>query len=165
MLCAALSAFLLADAVFRAGWAQALLLAPWVLLGLWIVYEIAFVSFVRVDGQGAVVQNMLRRTSFGWLRVRDVDLQWQLVFALDDGTDIACYGGPVRARPGRRPADADEPGRAPTGLHVLAEVRNRWQTPSADSDAPIRRSWDVRALVALGIIAAGAVVSVMVANS
>ena len=72
-----------------------LLLAPWVLLGLWVVYEIAFVSVVRVDGEGAMVQNMLRRTSFGWSRVRDIDLRWQLVFSLEDGSELSSYGGPA----------------------------------------------------------------------
>ncbi|HWS49368.1 MAG TPA: PH domain-containing protein, partial [Microbacterium sp.] len=95
--CALLAAFLLGDAVVRGGWGQMLLLAPWVLLALWAVYEIGFVSAVRVDDEGVLVQNMLRRTSFGWGRVRDVDLRWQLSFSLEDGTDVTCYGGPARS--------------------------------------------------------------------
>ena len=95
----ALAVFLLGDAVVRGGWGQTLLLAPWVLLGLWIIYEISYVSMVRIGDDGARVQNMLRRTEFGWHRVRDIDLQWQLSFAFDDGTELTCWGGrPTPAR-------------------------------------------------------------------
>lgn len=142
-----------------------LLLAPWVLLGLWVVYEIAFVSVVRVDDDGAIVQNMLRRTSFGWSRVRDVDLRWQLLFSLDDGTDLSCYGGPARARPVRRPTSGDDEAKAPAGLRDLTEIRDRWQAAPETADAPIRRAWDAPALIALGVILLWAVVSVIIANS
>ncbi|WP_311243104.1 PH domain-containing protein [Microbacterium sp. WCS2018Hpa-23] len=165
VLCSLLALFLLGDAVVRAGWGQMLLLAPWVLLGLWVVYEIAFVSVVRVDAQGAVVQNMLRRTSFGWSRVRDIDLRWQLVFSLDDGTDLSCYGGPARARPVRRPTSGDDEAKAPAGLRDLTEIRDRWQDAPATADAPLRRTWDSRALIALGAIVLWAVVSVFIANA
>ena len=148
----------------RAGWGQMLLLAPWVLLGLWVVYEIAFVSVVRVEDDGAVVQNMLRRTSFGWSRVRDIDLRWQLLFSLDDDSEVSCYGGPARARPVRRPAGGDEEAKAPTGLRDLTEIRDRWEAASHTADAPIRRSWDSQALIALGVIVFWAVVSVLIAN-
>ncbi|WP_431073626.1 PH domain-containing protein [Microbacterium phyllosphaerae] len=165
VLCSLLALFLLGDAVVRAGWGQMLLLAPWVLLGLWVVYEIAFVSVVRVDAQGAVVQNMLRRTSFGWSRVRDIDLRWQLVFSLDDGTDLSCYGGPARARPVRRPTSGDDEAKAPAGLRDLTEIRDRWQAAPATADAPLRRAWDSRALIALGVIVLWAVVSVVIASA
>ena len=165
VLCSLLALFLLGDAVVRAGWGQMLLLAPWVLLGLWVVYEIAFVSVVRVDAQGAVVQNMLRRTSFGWNRVRDIDLRWQLVFSLDDGTDLSCYGGPARARPVRRPTSGDDEAKAPAGLRDLTEIRDRWQDAPATADAPLRRTWDSRALIALGAIVLWAVASVLIASA
>ena len=165
VLCSLLAIFLLGDAVVRAGWGQMLLLAPWVLLGLWVVYEIAFVSVVRVDAQGAVVQNMLRRTSFGWSRVRDIDLRWQLVFSLDDGTDLSCYGGPARARPVRRPTSGDDEAKAPAGLRDLTEIRDRWQQAPSSADVPIRRTWDSQALIALGVIVLWAVASVLIANA
>jgi len=163
VLCSLLAIFLLGDAVVRAGWGQMLLLAPWVLLGLWVVYEIAFVSVVRIDDQGAMVQNMLRRTSFGWSRVRDVDLRWQLVFSLDDGTDLSSYGGPARARPVRR-ATGDDEAKAPVALRDLTDVRDRWQAALSGADAPIHRTWDYRALIALGVIVLWAVASILIAN-
>jgi hypothetical protein len=164
VVCALLAVFLLGDAVLRAGWGQMLLLAPWVLFGLWVVYEIAFVSAVRIDDGGGLVQNMLRRTSFGWQRVRDIDLRWQLVFSLDDGTDVTCYGGPARARP-RRKGSAAEESAVPTSLRGLTDIRDRWEAAPPTADAPIRRSWDVPALAALGVIVVWAVLSLLIANA
>lgn len=166
VLCGLLALFLLGDAVLRAGWGQALLLAPWVLLGLWVVYEIAFVSTVRIDASGASVQNMLRRTSFGWRRVRDIDLRWQLVFSLDDGRDLTCYGGPARARPARlRAGAADEEASAPAGLRALTDIRDRWQAASGDDvDAPLRRTWDLPALLALAVIALWAGIAIAIVS-
>jgi len=166
VLCALLALFLLGDAVVRAGWGQMLLLAPWILLGLWVVYEIAFVSFVRIDDAGATVQNMLRRTTVGWRRVRDIDLRWQLVFSLDDGTDVTCYGGPARARQRRGGARQDgEERKAPTSLRDLTDIRDRWEAADLTADAPIRRSWDRPALAALGVIVVWAVIAILIANA
>ncbi len=145
---ALLALFLLGDAVVRGSWGQMLLLAPWVLLALWVVYEISFVSHVRVDDARRVrAEHARRNTSFGWSRVRDIDLRWQLVFSLDDGTDVTCYGGPARSRPVRSRSRGDEEPKAPAGLRELTRLRDRWEAAdSADSaaDAPIRRSWDGR---------------------
>lgn len=159
-----LAAFLLGDAVLRGSWGQMLLLAPWVLLALWLVYEISFVSTVRVHADGALVQNMLRRTSFGWSRVRDIDLRWQLVFSLEDGTDVSCYGGPVRSRPVRRPSRGDEEAKAPAGLRDLAGIRDRWEAADPAADAPIRRTWDGQALIALGVLMLWAAAAVLIVN-
>lgn len=198
-----LAALLLGDAVVRGGWQQTLLLAPWVLLVLWLVYEVSVASGVRVSATGVRVQNMLRRTQFGWRRVRDIDLRWQLVFLLDDGVRLTCFGGPARARPARnRFADAAD-GRAgdvaaavPAGVRELTEIRDRWQAAvagpaagigrdagagpgagtgaaadtgatagvgaAAGVDAPIRRSWDAPALLALVAIVVWAAIAVAV---
>jgi len=161
-----LALFLLGDAVVRGGWEQMLLLAPWVLLGLWCIYELSFVSYVRVDGEGAVVQNLLRRTSFGWSRVRDIDMRWQLVFSLEDGTDISCFGGPAHARQRRSRMRQDDEQKAPAGLADLTDIRDRWQSAGAAATGEIRRSWDARALIALAVIIVWAAISVLlVANA
>lgn len=162
-LSAALALFLLGDTVLRGSWGQMLLVAPWVLLGLWVVYQVSFVSHLRVDDQGALVQNMLRRTRFGWSRVRDIDFRWQLEFALDDQSTVGCYGGPARSRPRRSSMrDTDEAPKAPAGVRDLSDIRDRWQAASG-ADAPIRRTWDGPALLALGVIAAWAVAAVLIA--
>lgn len=158
--------FLLGDAVVRGSWSQMLLLAPWVLLGLWLVYEFSFVSMVRIDDSGAVVQNLLRRTTFGWRRVRDIDLRWQLLFSLDDDTVVNCYGGPARARPARPRASDGEAAKAPTSVRDLTEIRDRWEgADGAASDAPIVRTWDGRAIVALAVIVVWAVAAIVIANA
>ncbi|MBT2485323.1 MULTISPECIES: PH domain-containing protein [unclassified Microbacterium] len=161
---ALLALFLLGDAVIRAGWGSMLLLAPWVLLVLWVVYEVAVASVVRTDAEGGTVQNMLRRTTFGWRRVRDIDLRWQLVFSFDDGTDLTCFGGPARARPVRKRGTQGEAPKAPSGLRDLTEIRDRWEAAPAAADAPIQRSWDLPALIALGVIVVWAVVAVLIVN-
>ncbi len=158
-----LAVFLLGDTAVRGSIVQMLLVAPWVLLGVWVVYEVSFVSRVRVDESGASVQNMLRRTAFGWSRVRDIDFRWQLEFALEDGSRVLAYGGPARSRPVRARTNGDEEAKAPAGLRDLADIRELWQAADASATTPIRREWDARALLALAAIvlwAAGAVVVV-----
>lgn len=164
----ALALFLLGDAVVRASWSQMMLLAPWVLLALWLVYELSFSSFVRIDDSGVVVQNMLRRTTFGWRRVRDIDMRWQLEFDLDDDRTVTAFGGPTHARPPKTSRrDVGGGGvRVPAGLRDLTEIRDRWDAVhGTDADAPIRRTWDIPALVAIGVIVVWAVASVLVANA
>lgn len=160
-----LAVFLLGDAVLRAGWGQMLLLAPWVLLVLWIVYVNSFASAVRIDDEGVVVQNLLRRIEFGWRRVRDVELRWQLVFSLDDGSDVSCYGGPAKAGSFRMPTRGDGEERVPAGLRALAEIEQRRDAASLAADAPIRRSWDRPALVALAVIVVWAILAILIANA
>ena len=164
VLCGLLAIFLLGDALVRAGLSQTLLLAPWVLLALWAVYELSFVSCIRVDDEGAVVQNMLRRTSFGWDRVRDIDLRWQLAFSLDDDSTVTCYGGPAHARPVRSRMRDGEETKVSAGLRQVTEIRDRWEsgTSRPGAAAPIRRSWDGRALIALAVLVAWAAVSVAI---
>jgi hypothetical protein len=153
VVCAALSVFLLGDAVVRGSWGLMLSYAPWVLLVLWLIYEFSVVSMVRVDEQGAVVQNFLRRTSFGWRRVTALDLRWQLEFRLDDGRKLACWGGPGRIQSPRMSRSGDEL-RIPTSLRTLTDVRTRWERAAEEdgADAPIRRSWDWPAIIALAVI-------------
>lgn len=163
ILSALLALFLLGDTVVRGSWGQMLLIAPWVLLALWIVYEISYVSSVRVDSAGVIVQNMLRRTSFGWGNVRDIDLRWQLQFSLDDGRELTCYGGPARARP-QRPGRGDDAGpKAPTALRALTEIRDLWEAAN-DKGTSVHRTWDVRALIALVVIVVWGVGATIVVN-
>lgn len=165
VLTALVAVFLLGDAVVRAGWGQMLLIAPWVLLIVWIVYELSFASSVQIDDDGAAVQNFLRRTEFGWHRVRDIDLRWQLEFTLDDDRKLSSYGGPARSRPVRTRGSEEDAAKAPAGIRDLTAIRDRWEAAAGvAASAPIRRSWDGPALVALGVIVVGIVLSVLVAN-
>lgn len=149
-----LAAFLLIDSVVRGGLMQTLLVAPWVLLGVWIAYELSYVSSIKTDGRGAVVTNLLRVTSFGWTQVRDIEMRWQLVFRLSDGSDVTAMGGPARSRPTRASYRAG-PSVTPAA-RVRDEIRETWQAAEEDAGAPIRRTWDWPALLALVIIVAWA---------
>ncbi|MBS1673088.1 MAG: PH domain-containing protein [Actinobacteria bacterium] len=167
VVCAALAVFLLGDAAIRSGFGAMLLYAPWVLLVLWLVYVVSVVSMVRVDDGGATVQNFLRRTAFGWRRVTEVDLRWQLDFTLDDGGKLSCWGGPGRIQPPKMSRDGEV--KVPTSLRTLTEVRARWEKAlerpvGADEaiDAPIRRTWDWPAIGALAVIAVWAAIAVAV---
>lgn len=154
--------FLLGDAVLRAGWSQMLLLAPWLLLGVWGIYEASAASTVRIDDDGAVVQNFLRRTSFGWHRVRDIDFRWQLEFTLEDDSKVSAYGGPARSRPVRTRDAESETAKAPAGVRELTEIRDRWEAAAGvPASAPIRRTWDGPALIALVVIVLWAATSVV----
>ncbi|GAA4490946.1 PH domain-containing protein [Microbacterium panaciterrae] len=164
VVCAVLSVFLLGDAVVRGSWGLMLLYAPWVLLVLWLIYEISVVSMVRVDEEGAVVQNVLRRTSFGWRRVTALDLRWQLDFALEDGRRLSCWGGPGRIQSPRMSRGGDGV-KVPESLRTLTEVSARWEhavEQPTGADAPIRRSWDWPALAALVVIVVWAVIAIAV---
>ena len=146
---AAVVVFLLGDAVVRAGSVRMLLLAPWVLIALWLVYVAAAASHVRTPAAGVTVQNFVRRTSFGWRHLRDVNFRWQLEFSLDDGSTVTAMGGPARSRPRRDSSGLDAPARKPAGVVAVDEIRALRRSAPRDADAPIRRSWDWPALIVL----------------
>jgi len=97
VLAAILAVVLLIDAVVRSGVANALLLAPWPLLVLWLVYVVGVASDIRADETGVRVQNLLRRTWMPWARVKRINMRWQLEFSLDDGAVVSALGGPAPA--------------------------------------------------------------------
>jgi len=159
--------FLLGDAVLRAGWGAALLLAPWVLLVVWVVYVLMYASCIAIDASGATVQNYVRRTMMPWAHVEDVRMRWQAVFTLDDGTEVKAFGGPVAGRPGRAERRAEaRPGSPPPALRELSLIQDEWQT-AREQGAPagdVRRSWDYGTLYAFAAILVWAVVAVIIAG-
>lgn len=168
VVCAVLSVFLLGDAVVRGSWGLMLLFVPWVLLVLWLIYVVSVASMVHVDEEGASVQNFLRRTRFGWRRVTELDLRWQLDFTLDDGRKLACWGGPGRIQSPRMKRSGEVT--VPQSLQALTDVRARWEnaverpvgTTGEGVDAPIRRSWDWPAIGALVVIVVWAAIAIAV---
>ncbi len=168
VVCAVLSVFLLGDAVVRGSWGLMLLFVPWVLLVLWLIYVVSVASMVHVDEEGASVQNFLRRTRFGWRRVTELDLRWQLDFTLDDGRKLACWGGPGRIQSPRMKRSGEVT--VPQSLQALTDVRARWEnaverpvgTTGEGVDASIRRSWDWPAIGALVVIVVWAAIAIAV---
>ncbi|MGF3056633.1 PH domain-containing protein [Microbacterium sp. YY-01] len=158
-----LAIFLLGDAVVRDSWGTMLLLAPWVLLALWIIYELTTASIVRANRSGIYVRNFLRYTTAGWNQVDELDMHWQLEVVFLDDTRVACMGGPMRARMNqpRASKDAKEPS-LPAGLREFSEIRALWEDASGpDADAPVRRGWDTRALGIIGGIAVWAGIAIL----
>lgn len=162
--CAVVVVALFVDAVVRAGIGEALLLAPWMLLALWLIYAIGVASHVRGQADGVLVQNALRRTFAPWPRVRRIDMRWQVEIALDDGSILTCFGGPARMRPQRL-----GPGRTREDVggeadDLVARLRRAKADagPARGEAAPILRSWDLPALGALLAIAVWAAIAVLV---
>ncbi|AZS37233.1 hypothetical protein CVS47_01865 [Microbacterium lemovicicum] len=158
---------LLGDAVVRAGWGQMLLLAPWVLLVVWLIYVSMYASAIETDAAGATVQNFLRRTRVPWAKVQDIRLRYQVVFELDDGRLFKAYGGPVAGRPVRdRGRMGLQMRREPPALRELSLIQEQWETAREQGtpDTPVTRSWDILALVAFGVIAVGALVAVFITS-
>jgi len=162
VICAVLAVVLLGDAVVRAGLGSALLLAPWVLLALWAVYVVGVASSIRLQTGGVLVQNLLRRTFAPWPRVQKIAMRWQIEITLDDGRVLTCFGGPARSRPqrlgpGRTREDANGP------ADDLVAAMRKAKAAGEASDAPVRRSWDVPALIALLVLVAWAVTAILIA--
>lgn len=164
------AALLLADAVVRGGWVQMLLLAPWLLLIVWVVYVTAYASHVVIDDSQVTVQNFLRRVAAPWRCVRDVRMDWQVRFDLDDGRTVTAFGGPV----GQRARSSGTDGARPRGSAAVADLemiedaweraRQRMGEPKSATPASgrIKRGWDVPAIVALAGIVVWAATALIV---
>ncbi|WP_448262714.1 hypothetical protein [Microbacterium aurum] len=158
---------LLGDAALRAGWGEMLLLAPWVLLAVWVVYVVMYVSMIETDAGGATVQNFLRRTRVPWSAVSDIRLHYQVVFVLHSGAQVKAFGGPVAGRPARVAPGRDAPRREPPALRELSEIREQWDAaadagaPAAASAAPTK-TWDVAAIAAFAALVAWAVIALLI---
>ena len=155
---------LLVDALLRAGIGETLLLAPWILLAVWLVYLLMYASHLSIGRDGVIVQNYLRRTVIPWARVSDIRMHWQVVFTLGDGSEVKAYGGPIAGRPARvRPGSDAKAVRVPPALRETDEIREAGEMAreEAPRDAAVARGWDLPAVIALAVIAVGAVAAVL----
>jgi hypothetical protein len=159
---AIIAAALLIEATVRSGIGEALLLAPWLLLVLWVIYTVGVASDIRADPSGVAVQNLLRRTWVPWSRVKRIAMRWQIELALDQGGVVKCFGGPSRSRPRRlgperTREDADEG--ADDGIAKLQRLR---LAADASPDATVVRSWDWPTIIAFAVLAVWAAIAVAV---
>ncbi|MGO2745777.1 PH domain-containing protein [Microbacterium sp.] len=156
------SVALLIEAAVRSGIGNMLLLAPWPLLVLWAIYVVGIASDIRADHTGVQVQNLLRRISVPWSRVKRVGMRWQIELTLDDGTAVRCFGGPVRSKPRRLgPGRTKEDGNAEAGDGVAKLQRLRLDAQSAP-DAVVVRTWDWAATLVLAVLVVWAGVAILV---
>jgi len=155
---------LLGDATIRAGVFSLLLLAPWVLLVLWVIYVTVFASAVVTDADGITVQNLLRRTRIAWSAVADIDLRYQLVITTVDGRRVTCFGGPVSGRPARGRLAQEQGRRLPPAIKDLDRLLDDLEAARerGAGDGRVTRSWDVPALVAVAVLIVAAVIATFV---
>ncbi len=159
---AAIVIALLIEAGIRSGFGEVMLLAPWLLLVLWVLFVVGIASDVRADHSGVQVQNLLRRTAVPWSRVKRIAMRWQLELTLDDGVVVRCFGGPARSRPRRLgPGGTRESGNeeAEDGIAKLQRLRLDAQS---EPDDRVTRSWDGTSIVAFVMLAVWAAVAVIV---
>lgn len=159
---AVIAVALLIEATIRSGIGDALLLAPWLLLVLWIIYVVGIASDVRADPGGVRIQNLLRRAWVPWSRVKRIAMRWQLELTLDDGRVVRCFGGPSRTRPRRLgPERTREPGdeAAEDGIAKLQRLRLEAGAPS---DAAVAHTWDWASILAFAVLAGWAALAVVV---
>lgn len=159
--------FLLGDVVVRGSWDQALLVAPWLLIPVWFVYVCLYAPHLEVDEERVRVHNVLRTIDLPWSAVDDIVMRWQLEFHLT--ADAAATG--VGGRKGvveawsfsrrwtgagrKRTDDTEVTLDVMRGLHASVG-RQPGTRPSA--------SWDIRSLIAAGLIAAWCVAAVLIAG-
>ncbi len=170
---AVLVLFLLGDVVVRGSWGQALLVAPWLLIPVWLVHVFWFAPHVAARDDGVRVHNVLRVVDLPWQAVEEIRMRWQLEFHLTDaartrdgrrigGRDgiVQAWAVTARRHLSARAREATERSDAET-LDVLRGLR---ASAGARPDARVTRSWDVPTLVAGAVIAAACVASYVVAG-
>ncbi|MGI6878012.1 PH domain-containing protein [Microbacterium sp. gxy059] len=142
----ALCVFLLGDVVVRAGWFDAFLIAPWMLLVIWLVWIFQELPRIVADEKGVRLQNVLRIVEIPWTAVEEVRLRYQTEFRLRDGGTVTAWGGA-----GRRlhiTVKRMGPDRAVEQAELLSELHER----SRGTGGEVVRTWDVRAIAALVVI-------------
>jgi len=154
---------LLGDVLLRGGWSMTLRIAPWLLLAAWFLWVFFAAPRVEVRQDGVTVHNPLRITVIPWSAIREISLRWQIAFHLTDGREVQAW-----ATVSRRPHRQGELQPVDRELEILRERLERARTeearsmPGTDGGPGIRRSWDLPALVALGVLAAWAAAAVLV---
>ncbi len=124
-----------------------------------------FASSIVSSADGLRVQNFLRITRIPFSAVADIRMRYQLVIETTEGRTITCYGGPVSARSGARRSSSDD--RPATGSRDAERIIDDWQSalePTA-VPAPVRRMWDVPALVSFIALVVWAGIAVAVAGA
>ncbi|MGR6741384.1 PH domain-containing protein [Microbacterium sp. F1-18] len=162
-----LGAFLLGDAFVRGGVVQGLLLAPWVLLAVWLIYTLLYAPYVATDERAIAIANPLRVTRVPWPAVSDIRLRWQVTVDTVDGRSIAAFGGPSPSRPARVGRGAwssvrEEAAKMPTAVREIEEIRAAWDENASEAPAePITRSWNRAVLIPLAVIVVWAAIALV----
>ena len=162
----AVAVFLLGDALVRGGLGQTMLLAPWVLLIVWVVYAVVYEPRVETDAEGITVVNILRRSTVPWGRVADIGTRWQLVVHLDDDSRLRAFGGPSLRPPRRRPFGRD--GEADAARFSDAElILQQWEDArvAGKTGGTVQSQWNGVALGTFAALALWAGIAVFIVST
>ncbi|QLD10586.1 PH domain-containing protein [Microbacterium oleivorans] len=163
-----LGVFLLVDVFVRGGALQGFLIAPWVLLALWVMYALLYAPFVSIDDRAIVIANPFRVTRVPWSAVSDVRLRWQVTVDTTEGRSFSAFGGPSPGRPARVPRgartiEAHDAPRGPAAVREVDEIRERWrENADRPGESRVTTIWNRAVLIPLAVIAVYAVVAVVV---
>jgi len=164
---AAVAGLLLLDAFLRGGFEQGMLLTPWVLLVLWGIYAFAFAPHVRTDAGGIRLQNLLSIIDIPWGQVSGIRVRWQLEITLLDGRVMQAFGGPAHVRPRTQRREKTNPDALPSSIRDLALIQEAWeqaQERGTGGTGAVRRRLDLPAVIALAIIVAWTVASLVIVS-
>lgn len=149
MLVAAVSAFLVGDALVRGDWELVLRSVGIVALVLWGIWVLLVRPSIRVDEGAITVVNVLRTVRVPWTEVAHIGMRFQIVLETRSGDEVRCWGGPTLPRP--KPARRGERAVMPSAreVDVLRDAQDRHREDSTSAGAVVTRGWDVLA-VAIG---------------
>lgn len=153
-------AALLVDVLVRGGALDLVLVAPWLLLIVWVVWAFLATPSLRADERGVSVRNPLRSTTAGWAAVREVTLRWQLELRLDGDRRLQVWAVQARRAP-RRTGDAAAAGSG-REQQVLEDLRDLRTSAVRSASADVRQRWNLDALVVLAVLVVWAAVAVAV---
>lgn len=162
---AALFAYLLIDAAVRAEWAIVLLSLPWMCAVLLVCWMLLIRPCLVIAPSTLTVVNVFRTHTIPWRDVAALQVRYQLVVELTDGTTIRAWGSPT-IRPRRdREADVSTTHRSRAFVGVVEAIdRARddvGQAPTGTSSRTVDFAWlpllALALAVALGVTAAGLV--------
>jgi hypothetical protein len=148
-LAAAVSAFLVGDALVRGDWALGLRALGIVALVLWVVWVLLVRPSIRVDDEAVTVVNVLRTVRVPWSEVAYVGMRFQIVLETRSGAEVRCWGGPTLPRP--KPARRGERPVMPHAreVDVLRDAQDRHREDPVLPGVVVTRAWDTVA-VAIG---------------
>lgn len=143
---AVVTAVLVLGGFFEGDWqAGAAALAPGALI-VWGCWVLLYRPMVRFDDDCVVAVNLGRVVEIPWRRVTAVRQRYQLVFDLDDGSHVACWGGPMSAKPVSPRRRGSAATSSATIAATLESVRASAAQRATDAAPPVVRRWDLLAL-------------------
>ncbi len=149
---------LLIDALVRGGPVGTLLIAPWLLLVVWIVWAFMAAPLLRAGRGGLIVRNPIRTIEIPWNAVERFAFRWQLEVHLRDAERVQVWSVGARRAP-RRGADGHEP-RGDRELEILTDLEAMRAERTAAAAAGVRTRWNLDVLLVLAALVVWAAVAV-----